>query len=113
MASYGNDVTVQASTTKTATGTSTPVELDDKGTLRLSLTSSAVSGTTPSMTVTMQTSLDAGVTDAWRSLGAFTAQTAAGTERKSFPGADRYVRASWVISGTTPSFTFSIDGEAV
>lgn len=112
--SYGNDLTlVAAGTVATATGTSTAVEVDNKGTARLALVVSAASGTTPSMTATVQTSFDSGSTDAWRSVGAFTAITAAGTERKSFPGLDRFVRVSYAISGTTPSFTFGVTGEAV
>lgn len=115
MPTYGNDVTLLASTTATATATSTGVELDDKGTVRLALVITAVSGTsTPTLTVTIQTSYDNGVTDAWRTVGsAFAGQTATGTVRQSFAGCDRFVRASYVISGTTPSFTFSIAGEAV
>ncbi len=114
MATFGNDVTLLASTTATASGTSTGVELDDKGTVRLALVVTAASGTTPSMTVTIQTSYDNGATDAWRTVGSgFPAVTAAGTTRQSFPGCDRFVRASYAITGTTPSFTFSITGEAV
>lgn len=114
-ASYGNDITLLASTTATATGTSAGVELDDKGVVRLALVISAVSGTTPSLTVAIQTSYDNGVTDAWRQVSSstFPAQTATGTVRQSFGGCDRFVRASYTISGTTPSFTFSIAGEAV
>jgi hypothetical protein len=115
MASFGNDVTlVAAGTVATATGTSAAIELDNKGTARLALVITAATGTTPSITVTIQTSLDSGATDSWRTVGsAFAAQTAAGTVRQSFPGCDRYIRASYVITGTTPSITFGISGEAV
>lgn len=114
MPTYGNDVILQASTTATTTGTTTGVELDDKGTVRLALAVTAASGTTPSMTVTVQTSYDNGATDPWRTAGsAFPAVTATGTTRQSFAGCDRFVRASYAITGTTPSFTFSITGEAV
>jgi len=74
----------------------------------------AVSGTSPSITVSVDTSYDGGVADAWRSVGTFTAQTAANTSaHKSFPGLDRFVRASWTVSGTTPSITFGVLGEIV
>jgi hypothetical protein len=30
-----------------------------------------------------------------------------------FVGLDRFVRVSWTITGTTPSFTFAVSGELV
>jgi hypothetical protein len=97
--------------TLTATASTTPIEPGDRGTLRLLLTVSAASGTTPTLDVSIETSFD-GQTG-WRSMGAFTQATAAGSQRKSFSGADRFVRATATIGGTTPSFTFSVNGEAV
>jgi hypothetical protein len=73
------------------------------------LTCTDHSGTTPSLLVFVETSSD-GTT--WRELGAFTALFAAGSQRASFPGADRFVRARWALGGTDPSFTFSVSGEA-
>ena len=105
-----DQVVLQASATHTVTGNGTGVAVGDRGTLRLLLDVTAVSGTSPSLTVTVETSYD-NVT--WRSLGAFAAKTAVGTERKSFPGCDRYARVVRTISGTTPSFTSSVTGEAV
>lgn len=104
------DVTLeQAGTVKTATYNGTALELGDKGTMCLTLDSTAVSGTTPSMTVAIETSAD-GTT--WRAVASFTAQTATASERKSFTGLDRFVRAAVTISGTTPSFTFGLTGDA-
>lgn len=109
---YANtrDVEVQASVTRTATANGAAVEVGDRGTLRLLLDVTARSGTSPSMTVAIETSYD-GTT--WRSVASFAAATAVGTERKSFTGIDRYVRAVATISGTSPSFTYSVSGEAV
>lgn len=83
--------------------------------LRLALNVTAASGTSPSLTVVVQTSSDGGVNDAWRSvLGtAFTAATAVGEQYSCFAGLDRFVRVVTTISGTTPSFTFTLSGEAV
>lgn len=106
-----DDVTLHASATRTATGNGTAVALGDKAALRLLLDVTAASGTTPSVTVTVETSFD-GSTN-WLSLGSFAAKTAVASERKTFGGCDRYVRVTWTISGTTPSFTFSVTGEAV
>lgn len=102
-------VTLHASAAMTATGSGTGVELGDSGTLILTLDVTAASGTTPSMTVSVETSED---NSTWRTLGSFTAKTAAGAERKSFPGVDQYARATWTITGTTPSFTFTVTGDA-
>jgi hypothetical protein len=114
----GVDVTLHASGAEVATGSSAGVELDDKGTVRLTLDIAAVAGTNPTLDVTIETSSDNGVNDAWRALGTFVQQTAVATGanavRASFGGCDRYVRARRVIGGTAgPSFTYSITGEAV
>lgn len=65
----------------------------------------AVSGTTPSMTVTYQTSPD-GVT--WYDNTAGSAITTSSRQLIKVPAnLGVYGRLSYVISGTTPSFTFS------
>lgn len=109
--SRGRAVTLVASGAQTATGSGSAVEIADKGSVRLLLDVSAASGTTPTLDVTVETSYDGST--GWTSLGTFTQKTAVSSQRKNFSGADRFVRASWVIAGTTPSFTFSIVGEAV
>jgi hypothetical protein len=106
-----DDVELAASAARTATGQGAAVALGDRGTLRLLLDVTAASGTGPTLDVTVETSFD-GATG-WRSLGTFAQKTAVASERKSFPGCDRYVRATWTVGGTTPSFTFSVAGEAV
>jgi hypothetical protein len=109
------DVTLHASGAETATGNGTGVELGDKGTVRLLLVITAVAGTNPTLDITIETSSDNGVADAWRSMGTFAQQTATTTGVwKTFSGADRYVRSRRTIGGTgSPSFTYSITGEAV
>jgi len=115
MANYGNDVVLEPAGKVITTSAAGSVVLApmNKGTLRAALAVTAASGTTPSLTVTVQTSYDAGSSDAWRTVAAFTAATAAGTERKSFPGLDRYVRLNYTVSGTNPSITFGVSGEIV
>lgn len=108
-----DSLTLHALGAETATGTSTGVEVA-KGTVRLALVITAVSGTSPTLDITIETSSDNGVTDAWRSMGTFAQQTATTTGVwKTLSGADRYVRSRRTIGGTTPSFTYSITGEAV
>jgi hypothetical protein len=111
----GVDGTLHAAGPETVTGNGTGVELGDKGTVRAVLVITAVAGTNPTLDITVETSSDNGVTDAWRSLGTFAQQTATTTGVfKSFGGCDRYVRSRRTIGGTgSPSFTYSIVGEAV
>lgn len=112
--SKGHDVTVLASGAVTATGTSTGIDVGGAGTLRAQVQVSAATGTTPSLTVTIQTSHDNGSTDAWRTAGAaYSALTAAGNSPYQCFAVDRYVRVSYVVSGTTPNITFAVAGEAV
>lgn len=67
----------------------------------------AISGGTPSITVSVEHSADA-VT--YVSLGSFTAVTS-GTSAQTIVTSstvNRYVRATWTITGTTPSATFAV-----
>lgn len=66
----------------------------------------AASGTSPSVTVKVQHSADNSV---WADLITFTAATAVAGERKEVTGTvNRYLRATWTVSGTGPSFTFAV-----
>lgn len=108
-----DDFVGQASVTKTATFNGDPVACPG-GTLRLLLNVSAASGTTPTLDVKIQTRKDSA--DTFRDLASspsFAQKTAAGSERKCFPGCDREVRVVATIGGTTPSFTYSVIGECV
>lgn len=110
----GQDVTVLASGTVTATGNSAGADVGGAGTLRAQVQVSAASGTSPSLTVTIQTSHDNGATDPWRTAGAaYGALTAAGNSPYQAMVVDRYVRVAYTVAGTTPSITFSVVGEAV
>lgn len=115
MTSFGYDCTlVPPGTVVTASGLGSAVPVINKDQFRGQSAVSAVSGTSPSITVSVQTSHDAGATDTWRTVASFTAQTAVGTSAwQDFVGLDRYVRAAWSVSGTTPSITFGVVGEAV
>ncbi|NUP24022.1 MAG: hypothetical protein HOZ81_49805 [Streptomyces sp.] len=100
-----------AQTGITGAGNTAAVEVGARHTLRLQLNVTAVSGTTPSLTVNVQTSADA---NSWYMVGSFAAKTAVSSENKSFSGLDRYVRLQWAApSGTTPNFTFNATGELV
>lgn len=109
---YDEDaITLIASTTKTASYTSDTYEAGDRGTLRLDLNVTAISGTGAQMHVQVETRKSSD--DSWRVVDAFTAVIATGTQRRTMGGVDRYVRAVCTLAGSSPSVTFSLTGEAV
>lgn len=111
---FGGNVTLLAAgTVITAAGTSAVLEPDNKTAARLALAVTAVSGTSPSLTVNVQTSSDGGVSDSWRTAGTFSAVTATGTVHIDCE-IDRFVQLQWGgPTGTTPSFTVGVSGELV
>lgn len=112
--SKGSDLTVLASGAITASGQSSAIDVGGAATLRCQVQVSAVSGTSPSITVTIQTSHDAGVSDAWRTAGAaYSALTSVANSPYQCFVVDRYVRVSYTVSGTTPSLTTAVVAEAV
>lgn len=119
MSDLGNNVQlVPEGTVVPAAGFIGPViDQKNKATLRAVLDVTAVSGTSPSAIVTIQTSYDNGLTDSWRTVAAFSAVTAvtgATPVRKSFTGCDRYIRASVALTGSaTPTVTLGVSGELV
>ncbi len=106
----GTPYSFAESAARTATGTSDVKEFVGE-LLAVTLDITAASGTTPSMTVTIEDSPTG--TGQWTQLAAFPAQTAAGTNVQRITGAVHdYIRARWTITGTTPSFTFSLRATA-
>lgn len=106
-------LTLAASAARTATANGTSVEVGDRGVACMTLDVTAVGGDADeTLDVKLQTSEDGST---WRDVASFTQvlQTGGATsERKSFVGLDRFVRAVWTLAGTTPSFTFSVVGDA-
>lgn len=99
-----------ASGARTASGTA-PItgDFSDEDELRLHLRISAVAGTTPTMTLSLQDSLDGGTN--WVSVASFAAATAVGTTALNIPITQPFgplLRLSWTMGGTTPSFTFEV-----
>jgi hypothetical protein len=67
----------------------------------------AVSGTTPSLTVVVEESANGST--GWATKASFTARTTTGSQIIALPRLNHaFLRATWTISGTTPSFTFSV-----
>ena len=66
----------------------------------------SVAGTTPSLTVTVQHSTNG---SSWTTLGSFTAASTTSSQLITVTGTvNRYLRAVFTISGTTPSFTCQV-----
>jgi len=112
------DVVVFPSTTLAAEAASngTPIEVGDLTTANLEFEVSALSAG-DEVAAKIQTSKDgtgSGV-GAWRDVASFTTATATGTERKSFAGLDRFIRAVVTPADESESggvsATVSIKGE--
>lgn len=99
--------TLQPSAARTASGnSSTQSGLADASRIRAQLDVTAVSGTSPTLDVVIEDTLD-GVN--WNTIGTFAQKVAAGREVIDIttPFADS-IRARHTIGGTSPSFTFSV-----
>lgn len=95
------------SAARTATGQGSAVSTGVEQAQVAKLDVTAASGTTPSLTVTIEESPNGST--GWVTHSSFTARTGTGSQvielkKRSQP----FMRASWTISGTTPSFTFSV-----
>lgn len=99
--------TLHASAAETASGQSAGVDCGAYGEAQALLNVTAVSGTSPTLTVKFQTSDDG--TD-WYDLGeSFAQQTAVNKPAVlKLANIGRHLRAVWTIGGTTPSFTFTL-----
>jgi hypothetical protein len=75
-------------------------------TLRAQLNVTAASGTTPTLDVVIEDTLDGAN---WNTIGTFTQLTAAGRQviNITTPFSDT-IRVRWTVGGTTPSFTSSV-----
>lgn len=100
-------VTVRASAASTASGTGAGFPTGYQNTLDIFLDVTAVSGTSPSMTVTVEWSNDNATWFGADTPDTFTAITAAKKVVKEFAVKGNYARLNFAISGTTPSFTFA------
>ncbi len=76
--------------------------------LRAQLKVTAAAGTSPTLDVVIEDSLDGGAT--WNVIGTFTQLTGVGKQviNITTPFAD-VVRVRWTIGGGGPSFTFAVD----
>ena len=107
--------TVVASRTETTTGNSGTLDLlglfsVEPEQIRAQLEVTAASGTTPTLDVKLQDSVDG---TNWNDLFLFTQATATTREVKNHSTIfARFVRVVWTVAGTTPSFTFNVKAVA-
>jgi hypothetical protein len=108
--SFAAPVVNVASAARTTSGNSGAIGLVDAGgQLALLVNVTAASGTTPSMTLTVQWSHDGtNFADNDTAADTFTAITTTKTTVKTFPIKAPFYRVAWAITGTTPSFTFTV-----
>lgn len=103
---YAEDIVV-TSAARTVTGNSGEIDgFNAASTLRAQLDVTAASGTTPTLDVVIQDSLDG---TNWNTIGTFAQKVTTGREviNITTPFANR-VRVLWTIAGTGPSFTFAV-----
>src|SRR5579872_6854965 len=102
--------TLVASAARTATGNSGAIAVGSgAANLELEPEVTAASGTSPTMTLSIQWSDDGtnfGNNDG--STDAFAQVTTTGNVTKSIPVRAPYMQLTWTIGGTSPSFTFSV-----
>lgn len=92
-------------------GTGTPVDTGDGNNWGavFFLNVTAVSGTSPALTVTVEDSPDG---QTWYTLVTFTQATTVTREaRRVLDVFGRYLRVSYTVSGTGPGFTFAVAAE--
>ncbi len=99
--------TVAASEARTASGASSALAgLGPAESLRVQLNVTAAAGTSPTLDVVIEDTLDG---TNYNTIGTFSQKTGPAREVMTIttPFSDR-VRARWTMGGTTPSFTFSV-----
>jgi hypothetical protein len=104
----GASLALHGSGPETATVHGAWFNTEEASTPDLFLDVTAAGGTSPSMTVSIETREGTGDTPA--TVGSFAARTGVASERKRFTGLGKECRYVATITGTTPSFTFSLTG---
>lgn len=106
LSSIASQNTTDVTGTFTATGNSGAIDSNGFSKISAILNVTAVSGTTPTLFVDLQESVD---TTTWTSIASFTRLSATGTfEVDNVMIGKQYYRYVYTIAGTTPSFTFTI-----
>jgi putative transposon-encoded protein len=98
--------------TVTASGNSGDVDVSTVSALEVELKVTAASGTSPTLAVYIEGKFEA--TGDYKTLASQTGITGTGIWYFTIdPLIFRYIRVRWVVGGTSPSFTFTVAGQAM
>jgi len=98
--------------TVTANGNSRDADVSPFSVIELELKVTSVSGTAPTLDVYIEGKFEN--TGDYKTLASQTGITATGIWYFTInPCAFRYLRVRWVVGGTSPSFTFRVDGQGM
>lgn len=100
--------TPTSSAARTSAGTSSAM-LAVGARVAVTVNVTAVSGTAPSLTLSLEWSADGTNFGPADPVDAFSPLTAVGVVSKAFDVKARFFRVAWAVAGTTPSFTFRVD----
>lgn len=103
-----NVITVLPSAARTTSGNASILAADTGDTLALQVDVSAASGTTPTLDISIQWSMDGTIWSPAATPDTFTQITAVSSAVKTFAVKAPNYRVVYAIAGTTPSFTFSV-----
>jgi hypothetical protein len=103
---YDESLVIASAARTTSGDTGAITGYSDSSTLRVQLEVTAAAGTTPTLDVVIEDTLDG---TSWNVIGAFAQRTGPGREvvNVTTPFTNR-IRVRWTLGGTTPSFTFSV-----
>ncbi len=94
--------------TRTASGNTANLRSSGGEFIRCQLNISSVSGTTPTLNLIVEDSVDGGAN--FNTIASFAQKTAASREVLNVTAPfGEILRVSWIIGGANPSFTFGID----
>ena len=98
--------------TVTASGNSADIDVSGVSALEVELKVTSVSGTSPALDVYIEGKFEA--TGDYKTLASQTGITSTGTWFFTInPVIFRYIRVRWVVRDTSPSFTFTVAGQAM
>jgi len=98
--------------TVTANGNTADIDVSTVSALEIELKVTSVSGTSPTLDVYIEGKFEA--TGDYKTLASQTGITGTGTWFFTIdPLRFRYIRVRWVLGGTSPSFTFTVAGQAM
>jgi hypothetical protein len=98
--------------TVTSNGNSADIDVSGVSALEVEVKVTGVSGTSPSLSVYVEGKFE--TTGDYKTLASQTGITSTGTWFLTInPLVFRYIRVRWTVSGTSPSFTFTVAGQAM